>query len=89
VQPQVQLKSPETKVSQPSTLKFALQAALDRERQDPAHKQPSERWQDSVSALNALKKLLQFPMTAQEDLVAEEEEESKLSSSPLLTEKLK
>jgi hypothetical protein len=47
------------------------------------------RWQGSVSKLNASKKLHQFPMTAQEGLVAEEEEESKLNFPSLLTEKLK
>jgi hypothetical protein len=46
-------------------------------------------WQDLVSVLNALKKLHQFPMTVQEDLAAEEEEESKLIFPSLLTEKLK
>jgi hypothetical protein len=35
-------------------------------------------WQGLVSVLNALKKLRQFPMTAQEGLAAEEEEESNL-----------
>jgi hypothetical protein len=47
------------------------------------------RWQDSGSELNALKKLHQFPMTAPDDLAAEEEEESKLNFPSLLTEKLK
>jgi hypothetical protein len=46
-------------------------------------------WQGLGSVLNALRKLRQFPMTVQEDLVAEEEEESKLSFPSLLTEKLK
>jgi hypothetical protein len=35
------------------------------------------RWQGLVSALNESKKSRQFPMTAQEGLAAEEEEESK------------
>jgi hypothetical protein len=46
-------------------------------------------WQGSVSELNALKKLRQFPMMAPEGLVAEEEEESNLNFPSLLTEKLK
>ena len=46
-------------------------------------------WQDLVSVLNALKKLHLFPMTAQEGLAAEEEEESNLNFPSLLTEKLK
>jgi hypothetical protein len=46
-------------------------------------------WQGLVSVLNVLKKLHLFPMTAQEGLVAEEEEESNLNFPSLLTEKLK
>ena len=45
--------------------------------------------QDLASVLNASKKLHLFPMMAQEGLVAEEEEESKLKFPSLLTEKLK
>jgi hypothetical protein len=47
------------------------------------------RWQGSGSVLNALKRLRQFRMTAQEGQVAEEEEGSKLKLPSLLTEKLK
>jgi hypothetical protein len=43
-------------------------------------KQQFELLQDSVSALNASKKSHQFLMTAQEDLVAEEDEEFNLLS---------
>jgi hypothetical protein len=46
-------------------------------------------WQGLGSVLNASKKSRRFPMTVQEDLAAEEEEESKLNSPSLLTEKLK
>ncbi len=60
-----------------------------QELQDQVLKLLYERWQDLVSKLNALKKLHQFHTTAQEDLVVEEEEESKLNFPSLLTEKLK
>ena len=56
---------------------------------DQAPKQPFVHWQGLGSALNASKKSHQYPMTAQEDPAAEEEEESKLSFPSLLTEKLK
>jgi hypothetical protein len=36
-------------------------------------------WQGLASVLNASKRLRQFPMMVQEDLAAEEEEESKLN----------
>jgi hypothetical protein len=52
-------------------------------------KQPYVLLQGLVSVLNVLKKLRQFPMTAQDGQVAEEEEESNLNFPSLLTEKLK
>ncbi len=55
----------------------------------PGARQLYVRWQGLGSVLNALKKLHQFRMTAQEGPAAEEEEESKLSFPSLLTEKLK
>jgi hypothetical protein len=45
-------------------------------------------WQDLVSVLNALKKLHQFPMTVQEGLAAEEEEESNLHFSFFINRKI-
>jgi hypothetical protein len=52
-------------------------------------KQPYVRWQGLDSELNVSKKLHQSLMTAQEDPAAEEDEESNLNFSSLLTEKLK
>jgi hypothetical protein len=52
-------------------------------------KQPYVLLPGSVSVLNVLKKLHQFPMMVLEGLVAEEEEESNLHFPSLLTEKLK
>jgi hypothetical protein len=46
-------------------------------------------WQGLVSVSSALKKLRQFPMTAQEGLAAEGEEGSNLNFPCILTEKLK
>jgi hypothetical protein len=69
----------ETKESLLYTSKFVLQAAPDREPQDQAPKQPSVHSPDLASELNVSKKLPQFPMTEQDGLAAEEEEESKLS----------
>jgi hypothetical protein len=46
-------------------------------------------WQGLASVLNGSKKLHQFPMTVQEGLAAEEEEESKIIFPLTLTEKLK
>jgi hypothetical protein len=46
-------------------------------------------WQGLGSVLNASKRLRQFRTTVQEDLAAEEEEESKINFPSLLTEKLK
>jgi hypothetical protein len=77
VQPQAPQKSHGTKASQLFTSKSELQADPDPEHPDQAHKQPSEHLRDSVSALNALKKLPRFHMTEQEGLAAEEAEESK------------
>jgi hypothetical protein len=46
-------------------------------------------WRGLGFVLNALKKLRPFHMMVQEDLAAEEEEESKLNFPSLLREKLK
>jgi hypothetical protein len=63
---------------------------LAQELQAPVHKQQSEHSQDSDSKLNASKKSPQFHTTAQDGLVEEEEEESKLSPIPYyLREKYK
>jgi len=51
-------------------------------------KQQFELSQDLVSVLNALKKSHQFLMTAQEGLVAEEEEEFKLPPFPIIDRKI-
>jgi hypothetical protein len=64
------------------------QAVQDQELRDQALKQPYVLSQDSVSELNALKKLHQFLMTAQEGPVAEEDEESNLQLSFFINRKI-
>jgi hypothetical protein len=72
VQQQAPPKSLETKASLRYTLKSALPEAQDHAHLDRGPKQPLEHLHASVSVSNALRKLLQFLMTARVDRAAEE-----------------